>query len=368
MALPPVSRRQFLNQAAAWGAVAFAPRLSRAAETPPARRLGVALVGLGGYAGLLARGIQETKRCRLAGVVSGTPAKLPRWAAQYGLPERSLYHYDNLERIADNPDIDAVYIVTPPGTHRDFVVRAAKTGKHVICEKPMEVSAARCAEMVAACRAAGVTLSIGYRLHYEPNTAEFIRLAREQEFGPFMRMSSANGFRMGGRSWRVNKQLAGGGPLMDMGVYVIQAVCMAKAEAAPVAVTARFGEVTRPQLFNEVEESVSWTMEFADGAQAECRASYGEGVSRFRAEAGSDWVELGPTAFYYNGQSLTTSRGPRSFPAVNHQAAQMEGMAAELLAGGPTRVPGEMGRRDIAITDAIYASAAAEGKRIEVRM
>jgi len=230
---------------------------------------------------------------------------------------------------------------------------------------------ADCDAMIAACRDAGVRLMVGYRLHYEPHTAELCRLAREKTFGPFMRMDGENGFTMDSEAtadtmWRLNKKLAGGGPLMDMGVYVVQAVCMAKVEAAPVSVTAKFGPVTMPKVFTEVEQSIQWTMEFADGARAKCNATYAEQLSSFRADANGGWAEIEYPAFYYAEPILKTSRGKPHFPHVNHQVAQLDGMALELMSGRPSLAPGEMGRRDIAIVEAIYA-AARSGQRVEVR-
>jgi glucose-fructose oxidoreductase len=255
--------------------------------------------------------------------------------------------------------------------HAGHCIAAARAGKHVICEKPMANSVADCDSMIAACQAAGVRLMVGYRLHYEPHTAEFARLGRENVFGPFMNMQGANGFRMGSEAnasntWRLNKRMAGGGPLMDMGIYVVQAACMAKGEAAPAAVTAAFGPVTRPGTFSQVEESVRWTMEFSDGAKADCLATYAEGVSRFRAEAAGGWARLEEPAFYYNEPLLTTSLGPVIRPRVNHQAAQLDGMALEILGGRPSLAPGGMGRRDMAVVEAIYA-AAASGRREPVK-
>jgi glucose-fructose oxidoreductase len=367
------SRRRFLGHMAAGAAMGLLWRPARAEDSPqPARKLGVALVGLGVYSAYhLGPALRLTGHCRLAGVVTGSRAKGEQWAGDYGFPEGNIFSYDTMAAMAGNPDIDIVYVVTPNGVHAQHCIAAAKAGKHVICEKPMANSVADCDAIIAACKAAGVRLMVGYRLHYEPHHVEFARLARERVFGPFMRMEGANGFRMGpqanaSNTWRLNKKMAGGGPLMDMGVYVIQAACMAKAEAAPVAITAEFGAVTRPGSFSEVEESVRWTMEFADGAKAKCHATYAEGVSRFQAEADGGWARLEEPAFYYDEPLLTTSLGPVNLPKVNHQAAQMDGMALEILDHRPSAAPGEMGRRDIAIVEAIYA-AAAGGGRVEVR-
>jgi glucose-fructose oxidoreductase len=369
----PFSRRRFLGQMAVATALVLAPRRVRALEPAlPTKKLGVALAGLGSYStDELGPALRSTKHCRLTGVVTGSRNKGIRWAHKYGFPEANVYDYATMERMAGNPDIDIVYVVTPNGLHAAHCIAAAKAGKHVICEKPMAASVAECDAMLAACRAAGVRLTVGYRLHYEPHHAELARLAREAVFGPFRRMSGANGFEMDSSAtartvWRLDKKLGGGGPLMDMGVYVIQAACMAKVEAPPVAVTARFGPVTRPTVFSEVEESINWTMEFADGAVADCRATYDEQVSTFRAEGERGWAELEYPAFYYSEPRLTTSRGPVKLTKVNHQVAQLDGMALELLENRPSLAPGEMGRRDIAIAEAIYA-AAQSGGRVAVR-
>ena len=149
-------------------------------------KLGIALVGLGRYAGgQLAPALQQTKQCYLAGVVTGHPEKGEAWAAKYNLDKKNIYNYENMDRIADNPDIDIVYVVTPPGLHPEYVIRAAKAGKHVISEKPMATSVADCDSMIAACKAAKVKFGIGYRVHYDPYHKEMVRLASANEMGPF---------------------------------------------------------------------------------------------------------------------------------------------------------------------------------------
>lgn len=350
------------------------PRGLRGAAGAPAaaggKKLGVALLGLGSYAQhQLATALQVTQHCRLAGAISGTPAKLEAWQAKYALPARSVYSYENFDRIADNPDVDIVYVVTPPSTHRGFVERAAKAGKHVICEKPMATNVEDCDAMIAACRRAGKKLSIGYRLEFEPHHIELERLARDPAFGPFTQMRGGFGFRMGdGRPWRLVKELAGGGPLPDVGVYVIQAGCRAAGDVAPVAVTARELPKTRPETFSEVEETITWTMEFAGGATCEGWASYNDHQNFFRAEnaGGGNWVEIKP-AYSYGGLKGETNRGPLGLQNINQQAAQMDDFARCVSEDRDTPVPGEMGRRDVAIVEAIYASAAAGGKRVAVQ-
>jgi len=360
------SRRRFLAQLSAAGALTLAPRALFGADQP-ARPLGVALVGLGSYStGQLGPALKLTKLCRLAGVVTGSPEKGKRWAKEYGFPETSIYSYDTMARMADNPDIDIVYVVTPNSLHARDTIAAAKAGKHVICEKPMAVSVAECDAMIAACREAKVQLSIGYRLHYDPFHEELRRLQRTQEFGPFMKMDGGFAFTMGSKVWRAERKWAGGGPLMDLGVYVIQEACMATG-ATPMAITAKERPKQRPDFFVDVEESLDWTMEFANGATAVCYTSYNDNRNDFRAEAKGGWYEVGP-AYSYNGLRAATSRGPVDVaPLKSQQALQMDGFARAILDRKPSIIPGEMGRRDMTVVEAIYASAAAGGKRVEVK-
>ena len=132
------------------------------AETgQPGRKLGIALVGLGGYSkGRLAPALQETQYCRLAGIVTGTPSKADEWMKQYNIPKANVYDYKTFDRIADNKDIDVVYVVLPNSMHEEYVVRAAQAGKHVICEKPMAIFPKACQNMIDACKKANKQLAL----------------------------------------------------------------------------------------------------------------------------------------------------------------------------------------------------------------
>jgi glucose-fructose oxidoreductase len=328
------------------------------------RKLGVALMGLGLYSrGQLGPGLLKTKRCRLAGVVTGSSAKGAEWSREYGFPEGNIWSYDNIHEMAGNPDIDIVYVVTPNGLHAEHTIRAAEAGKHVICEKPMANSVADCDVMIAACAKAGVRLSIGYRLQFDPHHIELDRLARGKDFGPLNTMSGEDSWIFTKRAWRVEKSLSGGGPLMDVGIYVIHAACRG-AMCQPVAVTARELPKTNAALFNEVEEAIEWTMEFPGGATCRGLSSYARAGNRFRAEGPRGWIELAP-AFGYGGLRVTTSRGPLQIPAVPQQSLQMDDFASCILAGRESPVAGSMGRDHMAIIEAIYRSVA-EGGRVEV--
>ena len=222
------SRREFIKLASmSAGASLVGPQISCLSNMNDKKdKLGVALVGLGGYSGgQLAPALQETKHCYLAGIVTGTPAKEITWGERYKIPKKNIYNYQNFDSIADNPDIDIVYVVLPVAMHKEFTIRAAKAGKHVICEKPMEVGVQHCQEMIDECKKQKKLLSIGYRLHFEPYNQEMMRLGQKKVYGKLKEIDCQNGFTYGGNpnSWRLKKALSGGGALMDMGVYCIQA-------------------------------------------------------------------------------------------------------------------------------------------------
>jgi glucose-fructose oxidoreductase len=329
------------------------------------RRLGVALMGLGLYSrGELGPALLKTKVCRFAGVITGSRDKGLAWSRQYGFPEKNIWSYDTVHEIAGNPDIDIVYVVTPNGLHPEHAIKAAHAGKHVICEKPMANSAADCDAMIAACRKANVRLSVGYRLHFDPNHIELDRLARDGDFGALSRLTGEHSWAFRQRAWRIEKALSGGGPLMDVGIYVIQAACRA-AMAQPVAIAARELPKTNPSLFNEVEETIEWTMEFPGGVTCRASSSYARNSNFFLAEGAQGWIRLDP-AYGYRGIVGTTSQGPLACPEVPQQALQMDDFATCLLTGRKPPVSGEMGRDHMVIIDAIYRSAASGGNRIQL--
>jgi predicted dehydrogenase len=362
-----LSRRDFVR-GAALGTAAFLTRAEVRAQQLLAqnkgRKLGIALLGLGRYAtGELGPALRQTKLCQLAGVITGHPEKGERWAAEYNLNKKNIYSYENMERVADNPDIDIVYVVTPPALHPEFAIRAAKAGKHVISEKPMATSVADCDRMIAACQAAKVKLGIGYRLHYDPYHNEMVRLGGAKELGPFMRMTGAFSFVMRTREFRIDKKLGGGGALMDLGIYLIHGACMATG-SAPLSVTAQEETKLRPEFFNEVEETLRWTMDFPNGAKLDAVTSFNQSANQFRLEGKKGRVDF-KQAFSYRGIVGETSRGPLNYPATNQQAKQMDDFADCVLTGRTTPVPGELGRRDLQIIQAIY-EAARTGKRVRV--
>lgn len=329
------------------------------------KKLGVALLGLGRYAtNELAPALLQTKNCKLTGVITGHPEKGVAWTKQYQLNPKNVYHYDNMDDIANNPEIDIVYVVTPPALHPQYAIRAAQAGKHVISEKPMATSVADCQAMIDACKKANVKLSLGYRMHFDPYGIELMRLQREKDFGDFMTMNGARGFIMRNHVWRIEKKLAGGGAMMDLGIYDVQAACMATG-LTPVAVTAKERPKDRPDFFTETEETLDYTLEFANGARMKGWTSFNLEGDNFRAEGDKGWIDFRTHAFGYKVGTVVTSRGPLHYLAPYQQALQMDDFADCVVNNRESAVGGEMGKRDIKIIMAIY-EAARTGNKVSV--
>jgi len=350
------TRRSFLGTLGGLAAgYALAPVL-RAAEAS-GKPLGLALCGLGNYAnGELAPALLETKNVKLVAAITGTRAKGEKLAASHGFDPANIYGYGDWDKVAANKAIDVVYVVTPPGIHAQNVIAAFGAGKHVICEKPMATSVADCDAMIAAGKKARKRLAIGYRLHYDPYHQELVRLAKSQEFGPFMKITSANGFTLRKHAWRIEKQLAGGGALLDMGVYSIQAACMAT-DANPVAVTAKELPKTQPDFFKEVEQALEFRLEFANGATADIWTGYDANRAEFRADAAKGWFKGERPVFSYRGLNISTSaKGKLDFGVFRQQQRHMDAVCAAMREGGDYTCTGEVGRRDMVIVEGIYES------------
>jgi predicted dehydrogenase len=362
------NRREFIRKLGL-GASMLSLKNPQKLFIPPVKKLNVALVGLGRYAGYLADGIVVSEYCKVAGIVTGTPAKAIEWEKKYNISKKNIYNYQTFDQIANNPDIDVVYIVLPNAMHKEYAIRAAKAGKHVIVEKPMATTAKDCLEIIEACKKAKVQLAVGYRLHFEPYNMEMMRLGQKKIFGQVRLVQASLGYRVDysadGGDWHVKKELSGGGPLQNLGVYCIQAARYILGEE-PVAVSAQFGPKLSPNVFKEVEESIHWQMEFKSGAIATCSSTYNCGIDRLFASAENGNFELSP-AISYGPFIGKTSKGEMKFPTTNQQQVQMDEMAKYLLNNQPfpDHISGIEGYKDVSVIDAIYKSAETD-KRVVI--
>jgi predicted dehydrogenase len=328
------------------------------------RELRVAIMGLGSYANRVANAMQNSTKAKLVGAISGTPQKLKDWQSKYNVPAKNCYNYENFDSIKNNPDIDAVYVITPNALHKPHVIRAAKAGKHVICEKPMSVNAQDGKEMVDACKEANVKLLVGYRMHFEPKTLEIIRQRKAGKFGKVLYFNGQSGFIIGDpNQWRLNKELSGGGAMMDIGIYSVNGARYMIGEE-PIWVTAQETK-TNPEKFKEgIDETILFQMGFPGGAVASCLSTYSmNNLDTFFLNGNQGFAQLQP-ATGYGPIEGRTSLGDLNFPHVAHQTFQMDEMASIILENKKPIVPvdGEEGLKDLKIIDTIFR-AVKSGKR-----
>jgi predicted dehydrogenase len=298
-----LSRRDFTRLAAAASAATILPA-SSFAQSGSVKKIRYCVVGLGRISvGHFMPGTKMGTLGETTAVVSGHPDKARSVAANYGISENAIYSYENFDKIRANPNIDAVYIGLPNSMHAEYTIRAAQAGKHVLCEKPMATTVADCEAMIAACKKADRHLMIAYRCQFETTTLHAQKLVRSGALGKIQAIESCNGFNIAPNEWRTNRKLAGGGPLMDMGIYSLNA-CRFLTGEEPAAISAYSSVIDNDGRFAEVEENVAWTMKFPSGIVATCTTTYGANMEGFIRIHGSKGT-LNLNGFGYQGIHLT---------------------------------------------------------------
>ena len=334
---------------------------------PPGERVGFAVVGLGHLAlEEIIPAFAESKKARLAAVVSGDRAKGMQVAREHGLPESSVYDYKTYDTIRDDKNVDIIYIVLPNGMHAEYTVRGAQAGKHILCEKPMANSVAECEQMIAACKQANKKLMVAYRIQYEPNNRLMQKWVRDKKYGAVKLIEGANGQAQGDpNQWREKKALAGGGALPDVGLYCLNTFRWLLGEE-PEEVFAMSHSTPGDPRFKEVEESMIFQLRFPGGVLANAATSYGtHQTRRYRVNAEDGWFGLDP-AFAYKNLKAEVARAEDKIEYLEHPslmpkdqfALELDHMAECVMENKGPYTPGEEGLQDQRIMEALYASAA----------
>jgi predicted dehydrogenase len=371
-----VTRRRFLKKAGQGllavnaAGVLVGSAGAQQVPDPPGKKVGWAIVGLGQLSiNQILPAFAKCERSKVVALVSGHPDKAARLAGRYGVNPASVYNYENYDSIKDNREVDVIYIVLPNGMHAEYTVRGHQAGKHVLCEKPMANNPDDCQRMIDAARKANRKLMVAYRCRYEPVNQAMIKMARDQELGPIKVIVADHGFNIGDPAqWRLNKTLAGGGSLMDIGIYSLQATRYVTGEE-PVEVSAMVYSTPGDVRFKEVEETINFQLRFPGGVLANCTSSYGySGQNRYRVIATKGWFELEP-ATSYTGLRMRVRRGngleERDVPQRDHFASEMDHMSECVMADKPPLTPGEEGWRDLKVMMAIY-EAAKTGRTVRI--
>jgi predicted dehydrogenase len=338
------------------------------------KRVGFAIVGLGRLSlNQILPAFGSSEYCKPVALVSGDRVKASKIAAQYGIKDSAIYGYANYEELAKNPEVKAIYIVLPNGMHEEYVVRGAKTGKHILCEKPMATSSKEAEHMITACKQANVKLMIAYRQQYEPHNRALRQLVTDGKLGKLRGFVSSNSQQEGDPTqWRLKRSLSGGGCLPDVGLYCLNASRFLSGEE-PTEVMAQIWQPKDDPRFAEVEASCSFSMKFPSGYVATCTTSYDVHKSQFLRMEGTDaWAELSP-AYAYHGNKLRWSRldGEQETevaPQIEEKdqfALEMDHFAKCILEGKEPKTPGEEGLHDHRVMEAIYESARS-GKSVKL--
>src|SRR5215813_6276752 len=342
-----------------------------AVPDPPGKKLGWAIVGLGNLSiHEILPAFAKCEKSKVTAFVSGHPDKANKLALRYGVNPKNIYNYQNYDSIKSNPEVDVIYIVLPNGMHAEYTVRGLATGKHVLTEKPMANTPAECQRMIDAARKAERKLMVAYRCRYEPYNQEAIRMARSHELGTAKVILADHGFNIGDPTqWRLKRELAGGGSLMDIGIYSLQAARYLTGEE-PTEVNAAMFNTPGDARFKEVEETINFQLRFPGGVLANCTSSYGySGQNRYRVGGTKGWCELEP-ATSYTGLRMRVRRGnateERDIQPRDHFAAEMDHMSECVMNDKPPLTPGEEGLQDLKIMSAIY-EAARDGKTVKLQ-
>jgi predicted dehydrogenase len=336
---------------------------------PPGKKMGWAIVGLGSLSiNQILPAFAKCEKSKVTALVSGHPDKANKLALRYGVNSKNIYNYQNYDTIKDNPEVDVIYIVLPNSMHAEYTIRGFQAGKHVLTEKPMANTPADCQKMIDAGHAAGKKLMVAYRCRYEPFNREAIRIARSGELGPIQVVLADAGFNAGNPDqWRLKKDMAGGGSLMDIGIYALNATRYLTGEE-PTEINAFMYSTPGDPRFKEVEETINFQLRFPSGALANCTSSYGYfPQSRYRVVGTKGWLEMDP-ATWYSGLRMRVGNGnaisERALGDRDHFALEMDHMSQCVMENKEPLTPGEEGLRDIKLMMGIY-EAARTGKTIK---
>ena len=299
-------------------------------KTSHARSVRYAVLGLGhiAQAAVLPAFKHARRNSVLAALVSGEEKKLKQLGRRYGV--KRLCGYDGVDELFGSGEIDAVYIALPNDMHKEYTIRAARAGLHVLCEKPMAVTASDCEEMIAATRDAKVKLMIAYRLHFERANLEAAKLARTGKLGELRFFNSEFSMQVSDDNIRLNPPEKGGGPLYDIGIYCINAAryCLSEDPVEVWATATRSND----QRFREVDETVAATMRFKDERLATFTCSFGAADrSVFTITGTKGSVTLEPAYEYAVGLSYTLRTGERETQEEVRQERPVRAGTAVLL-------------------------------------
>jgi predicted dehydrogenase len=326
------------------------------------QKIGFAVVGLGAIAQMaVLPAFRHSKCAKLVALVSRDKRKAEKLARKF--KAAAAYSVDEFDACLNNPDVAAVYLATPQSEHLSATVAAARAGKHVLSEKPLALNSAQSAQMVQACAEHGVQLMTAYRKYFEPSTLFLKKLIQSGQLGKLDLIHTAFcELHVPGRSlpWVLDPNVAGGGPLMDLGVYCVNTTRWLVNED-PLEITAHSWKKDSAR-FRDVEEGISFHMLFPSGLRVQGTTTYSSVFSSFVFVQGTKgWAILAPAFPFEVERRLTGNVDGKSierkFPVVDEFAPELDAFATAIQTKKPVEPDGRQGHRDMLILEAIYASA-----------
>jgi D-xylose 1-dehydrogenase (NADP+, D-xylono-1,4-lactone-forming) len=333
-------------------------------------RVRIAVVGLGGFARNRALpAIRDGRFCETTVLVSGSPGKAEDVADEFDVDR--VIDYEGFHDGDASEHYDAVYVASPPAYHAEFAETAARLGKHVLCEKPLAADVSEAERMVEVCAEAGVVLMTAYRLRTEPSIRRMREMIADGAIGEPVQVHGGFSTRLldhaGPDSWRLDPDVAGGGALIDLGVYPLNTTrFLLGADPETVQATTH----TSGAPFDRVDEHAAFQLSFPDGTSASCSASFDahpdsrlqvlgtEGQLLIRSPFGGDVsqelvVERGETHTRYAGTP------------VDEVCEEFDYFAHCVLADADCETDGEDGLADLRAIEAAYDSAET-GERVTI--
>ena len=323
-----------------------------------------AVIGLGHFAqAAVLPAFDRLRGSDVVAICSSDPDKLRTLGARYGVAHT--LGYDQYDALLRADEVDAVYIALPNSLHAGFAVRAAEAGVHVLCEKPMAVTAVDCRRMIEAARKHGVKLMIGYRLHFEAANLAAVETLRSGAIGTPRSFDSTFTMQIEPGNTRLRAEL-GGGPLHDLGLYCINAArYLFRAEVSAFSATR-----SDDPRFGEVPEQISALLRFPDERLARFTVGFGGAhVSRYEVVGSKGVLRVEPAYDYAGALAVDLQsddrRSRRSFRKRDQVAAELRYFSECIRRNREPEPSGSEGLADVVTIEAILESIAS-GRSVQV--
>jgi predicted dehydrogenase len=324
--------------------------------------LRAAIYGLGRWGSRLAEAVQDSAKVRLVRGISREPRRHHEFAQKTGIEVVSSY-----ARVLEDPEVDAVILATPHSLHLEQIVQAARAGKHVFVEKPIALTRQAAEKAIAACRAAGVTLGVGFNRRYAPAFIELQDRIRAGKIGEVLHLeathSGPTGYSLEPGNWRATRVQAPAGGMTARGIHALDAMIQI---AGPVASLYAFSDKRKLPPEIDLDDTTSMLMRFARGATGSLSTVFVTGdLYRIHVYGSQGWIEQrGDTEIVMHGLQGPPERV--TLPAADKEKRELEAFADAVKENKPFTVAPEEIVNGIAVLEAIEVSAR-EGRPIRIQ-